>query len=541
MKTTNVKKKSNLVLCVLAFLAGNLYVSCNDNLSISEVTSSTKNLTIKAVPTPALDWENLDWMPTPSGQQIPSPWIGQGSLSSLYGIDVVNDRLASDGWVLVYNTFSTTAPSPLINPYFVLYNKYRGILRFYLYITTQFISPSSYVQDAISIVTNSSTTMLNLTGNSIIDASQNRKIYAQIQPAPIDGSLPLASNKWYMMQYEMGYDPNLPQIPYNQIQLSWAVNYCNVQTINLGGEIVGTIKGTVGSSSNSNAFSALGNLGSVVGTGVVAGIGSQFIDNNQIDANGANKLGLPKNIFNATKKGIQSAISGTVGKVPGAIINVFSSILGGASSPTTMVNLNIQADIKLQGTGSSSGSFPSSPISFWVPGTTLPGTAIGYIPLYQNILGVLNFNGKPNIPISGVNYIVGEIGGGDISTSIYFDKFPSSINFSNYLLFNPEVKDIANITVKKQELIAIILDKSIYSKCERIEKFGDYDCLVNPTYMALNGYYTMPENAVEWAVRFTINIVPKNGVPPCTITKTFKLNPTYSLEVQYDVFSMDSK
>lgn len=531
MVAMNLKKRCKTLLCIF-IVAGCLCISCNDNSVIEQ--ANTELLITKSVPTPTLDWENLDWMPTPPNQQIPSPWIGQGSLASLYGIDVINDRKASDGWVLVYNTFTTNSPSALINPYFVLYNKYRGLLRFYLYITTQFVSPSSYVQDAISIVSSSPTTILNLTGSSIIDASHNRNIYAQIQPAPLDGSLPLASNKWYMMQYEIGYDPNLAQMPYNQIQLSWAVNYYNVQTINLGGEVMGTINGTIGTSSNSNIFSSLGNLGKVVGTGIVAGIGSQFIDKNQINTDGSNKLGLPKNIFNAAKKGIQSAISGTVGKLPGAVINIFSSILGGTSSPT-MVNLNIQADIDLQGTGTSSGSFPSSPVSFWVPGTTIPGSAVGYIPLYQNILGVLNFKGKPNITLEGTNYRQAEIGGGDTFTSIYFDKFPTNIDYSDYLVFNPEVKKIATITVRKQELIAILIKEDYHKDEERIEQYGNYNCLINPQYISYYGYYDMPNDILEMAVRFTIDIIPKDGTSPCTITKTLKLNTIYNITEELDI------
>lgn len=49
-----------------------------------------------------------------------------------------------------------------------------------------------------------------------------------MQSAPHDGSLPLASNSWYMMQYEMAYDPSLTQIPYDQIQLSCSLNYYNI-------------------------------------------------------------------------------------------------------------------------------------------------------------------------------------------------------------------------------------------------------------------------------------------------------------------------
>ena len=153
MKTMYFKQTNNVTLLFLSFSLG-----CRDDFVDPE--SLEVEVVTKSVPTPSLDWENLDWMPTPSSQQIPSPWVGQGSIASLYGIDVLNDRKASDGWTLVYNTFTSNTSSQLVNPYFVLYNKYRGLLSFYLYITTQFISPSSYVQDAISVVTNGTTTML---------------------------------------------------------------------------------------------------------------------------------------------------------------------------------------------------------------------------------------------------------------------------------------------------------------------------------------------------------------------------------------------
>ena len=56
-----------------------------------------------------------------------------------------------------------------------------------------------------------------------------------------------------------------------------------------------------------------------------------------------------------------------------------------------LVSLNIKANINLEGTGLNSGSFPSSPTSFWMPGTSIPPTAIGYLPLYNESLGIFNF------------------------------------------------------------------------------------------------------------------------------------------------------
>lgn len=254
----------------------------------------------RAVPTPLFDWENLDWMPTPSMQsQIPSPWSGQGSLVGTYGIDIINDRKACDGWELLYNTFDSNVTAPLVNPYFVLYNKYRGIMRIYLYLTTSFVTTSSYIQDGITIVSNYKTSILNYLGHDIVDLDKEpHKQYMQMQPAPIDGSLPLAANRWYMMQYELAYDPNLANIPYNDIQFSWTLNYYNVQQISLGGKITGNLNGTIGSASESNFFKPLLGVGKIVGTGVLAGVGQNLITNNTINADtGENKLGLPNKVF----------------------------------------------------------------------------------------------------------------------------------------------------------------------------------------------------------------------------------------------------
>lgn len=75
------------------------------------------------------DWEEADWMPTPPGQaMIPMPWGGQGSISGFYGLEIVNDYLKKDGWRLVYSTFRNYGEE-LVDPYFVMYNVYRGTLR----------------------------------------------------------------------------------------------------------------------------------------------------------------------------------------------------------------------------------------------------------------------------------------------------------------------------------------------------------------------------------------------------------------------------
>ena len=131
-----------------------ILTGCNNEI-IDIEKHSTAAITTRSVPTVWFDWENADWMPTPTGQSpIPSPWVGQGSIASTYGLDIVEDRKAIDGWELLYSTFDPNGVGQLINPYFILYNKYRGIMRIFIYITTQFVAQSSNIQDAISIISN---------------------------------------------------------------------------------------------------------------------------------------------------------------------------------------------------------------------------------------------------------------------------------------------------------------------------------------------------------------------------------------------------
>lgn len=204
IKVFKTMKAKSCIMTIFIIACCLTLLSCSRNESCFENTTPCS----RSVIPDDFDWENADWMPTPVGQsKIPSPWVGQGSIASLYGLDVMNDRKKAEGWTLIYNSFTENTTGPLINPYFILYNKYRGLLRVFLYTTTSFVLPSTYLQDGISIISNQKTTMLNFLGEEIIDATKKKMSYQQMQPAPIDGSMPLASNKWYMMQYEMAYDP----------------------------------------------------------------------------------------------------------------------------------------------------------------------------------------------------------------------------------------------------------------------------------------------------------------------------------------------
>lgn len=88
--------------------------------------------------------------------------------------------------------------------------------------------------------------MLRYLNNEIIDAGETISIYSQIQPKMPSGGAPLAARRWYMLEYEMAYDPNIQNYTSDQINLTWFLNYLNVSAIQLNGTANSEIYGTVG-------------------------------------------------------------------------------------------------------------------------------------------------------------------------------------------------------------------------------------------------------------------------------------------------------
>ena len=516
-----MRKLLYLSIALTAILASScLTDSLLEGADSQEPTSNLSKT--RAIPTPEFDWENNDWMPTPPGQsRIPSPWGGPGGIASTYSMEIVNDRYKSDGWELIYNSFDANAPSPLVNPYFALYNKYRGTIRFYLYLTTQFITPSSYVQDGLVINSSYSTSLLNFLGNEIIDITNNNTSrYDQIQPAPLAGGSPLASNKWYMIQYELAYDPNLTTIPSKEIQLLWYLEYCNVQTIALGGKAVGTINGTIGASGTSGVLSKFKKAGEVAGTGVLAGIGTKFITDNEKDANtGENWLGMNESIFKSISSGLKSALSGSISSLPGALFKGLSAIFGSKGTQPIPVNLQSISEITLEGNISEKGSFPTSPFIFNIPGTNNSSDAIFYVPLYNKSIGVINLKSKPKIKTRCeiLCYPEEDPYDGSIHPAWNYDMiYPNPIDYSDYLIINPEVEKIANVVIKQQDLVCL------HPKSLGVTTFNPTRLGVGTIYSGYGdkGNVTYP----KLAVRFTIEVRPKNGDSISTIIKTFMLD-----------------
>ena len=520
----------------IALLSGAL-LGCSDNLYVDEqLPESEETHLTRAVVPEDFDWETVDYMPTPAGQtKIPVPWIGQGSLASSYTIDVINDHKKADGWVMLYSTFTDKGTSPLQNPYFILYNKYRGLMRVYLYITTQFVTTSSYLQDGLSVnTTRGDIKLLNFLGREAVDGTSSRTSYQQIQPAPMDGSRPLATNKWYMMQYELAYDPNISSIPYNDIRLVWNANYMNVSSISLGGDIQGTIKGVIGEQSDGSILKAVEKDGVKAGTGALAILGKDFLKKYKTGDDGSNTLGLSKTVFKSVFDGVEKATSNFSSGITSGVVNLLSAIIGGTKSTTVPISLNLEAQVKLTGSETNIGALPSTPIAMYMPGTQIPATAQGQIPLYNTSLGVCNMFVKPDFVITEDVFNF-DMKDQDPSSNIShitesFATIPSkSVDYTKYLIINPELQKIADVTIK-QDIIGTGSTDPWNPSGGNKPTFG-----VNPTGMySCNGagersdYVNIGYDYSNFYVRFTITIKPNDGTPTSVIYKSFKLNTIWN-------------
>lgn len=476
---------------LLAFLLVlHVFSSCKKDISNLEVPAGA----IAGIPTFPLNWENTDYMPTPAGTTILVPWAS-GSVKG-FTSDIWYDYRQFDGWELVYNTFNTTSlPS---NPFFVLYNKYRGLLRYYIYITTSGFTTSSYLTTGLNLAPNSvHSPMLNYATQDWIDVNLKPSSVTKIEPTQI------ASGTWYAAQYEIAYDPGTSGYSYSQLGLNLTLKWTNVTQVSLGGTSVGTIKGTI--TTGGSSF----NLGSQVQKGAFNAAGFTVF-NSAAGPDGTkpennNLIGLPSALFKATKDGLTSGLVG-VAK------NILNGIINGGSGPTIQsLNATINTDITLTGSETNSGAiFPDPGLGLNVPGTSNSSLGIGYIPAYNDPLGVFNISEKPTIQSRAVDNV-----GGRPSAYYYFTLMPFTI------IANPAVSQVAQVEVEKQEMV--LLSNLIETDGVKEETHPIYPTWTGLTW-ALVQRWTRPAGLLQLGVRVIVKVTPNNGSAPLKIVKTFRAN-----------------
>lgn len=488
-----------------------------------------KTLMTKSISPEIFDWEVVDYMPTPAGQTpISVPWIGSGSIAGSHALDVINDYRKADGWKLLYSTFTEDSPGPLIDPYFVLYNVYRGTLRIYLYVTTQFSQTSSYLRDALSINCSAgiNSNMFDFAQGGIIDPNATITCVNQIQPKPLNGGAPFASNKWYMIEYEIAYDSNISNLTYQNAILAWQLDFCTISEITLDGNAQSSINSVISNTSNNNPFNSIvsTNLSPAI-KGAVA-IGSMGLLENQKQSQ--KYMGLDTTTFNWIYKGIKSVVNAIPSGFPGFAASVLNAVIGGTSSSSTpVVNLKAETEIKLKGTSQTYGSFPSMPISWYIPGTNISTTAQGYIPLENNTLGVIGWKGDNHNTVNidtDVYYLPDDI----MNTGRVYEHRNSiarlaRTDYSSCIEFNPAVLALANITIQSHDVVAYAGDNAIYS-------FPMQETTYDSPWESEDVLYPYYNKILA---RFIFKVEPKNGAPATYIYKTFELDYDVDHDIVY--------
>lgn len=452
------------------------------------------------------DWDNpnTNYMPTPAGTAILVPWAN-GSTRA-FSNDILYDYSKNDGWELVYNVFNDSALEA--NPYFVLYNKYRGLLRIYVYVTTNGFTTSSYLTSGFSLGPNSiNSHMLNYIDQDVVDINIKKTAITKIEPTQ------LASYVWYASQYEIAYDSTISSANYQNIGLGWTLKWTNITDVSLGGGAVGSLKGTI--STPPSQFNLAGNLI----TGALNATGLTILNNNKGPDNSkpgvGNQLGLPPLVFDAVLSGVNGGLSGLA-----TVKNLMNVIFGGSSSNTQSVNLTLNADITLTGNAINGGAFiPDPGLLLGVPGVANSQTAVGHVPGYNQNMGVFYIAGKPKVQVIYTQETPPANWDGP-ANRYYLNNFSIQAN-SFHFSINPVVTNIASVEIVSQEVLIPEVFTDVYN---HFYAYTPSTELVGAkTYY--NGY-TMDGTKIlpgtdRAVVRVKVRVTPNNGAPPCTIIKTF--------------------
>jgi len=470
-------------------LAGLLCLSLlglTDCTKKEELIAPAPNIAAKsmqdAVSTPPLDWEHIDFMPTcPNGAtKIPVPWASLASRQ--FTIDIANDYKKANGWELLYNTFSTDC-NPPDRYLFVLYNKYRGLVRMYYYLpnfTNQ--NPTDNIIHTLDTEGSyaPSSPVMNFSAQPIVDLNTNSRFATTVERWQV------APATWYAIQYELAYDKNAATQNFNNFQFSWPIKSLHVTQVSVAGTVTGSITGSI----------------SVPGTNLSVTGGSKTVNANGdglMIVNGSSDAdSFLKSLGQAGVDGIKGAITSGVS---GLVTNVFSAIFGSDSNqPNT--NLKLDAQIKLDGTLTDNTLLTSTVLA--VPGYNQT-TTTGYVPAYNLPLGV--FYLKSGLTFhSEVKY---SGNGTTVSTPYYVYTCDFSEN-NDRLLINPEVLKIATIGNISQELIAISNDPTN----------GRKEVVGNVTYYTGTSLEGNNRPGIV-ALRISFDVIPNDGSPKYRLSKTF--------------------
>lgn len=535
-----MKKSLTLVLLIGLIL---LNFSCKKSDLGQSVVNDTalknKNLSTNAtgIPSYPLDWENISFMPTPPNvAAIPVPWQ-----SGLGGVkinqDMIYDYAKSDGWELVYNTFNTsTVYSP---SYFMLYNKYRGVLRTYFYFAPGQNYPSNNIVSELLIngAGAASSPALNFSGTDIVDYGTNQLAVTQLQPYQVS-----TTGSWYASEFELAYDKNTATTAYPSTTMEWQINPNSIASITLNGTQAGSLNGTIAvPGSKTNFFGTLTNT--IVNAALTVGTADAAGAIGFLSKKGTN--GKPDD--NSQQKSVATAVtSGLAGTISGFLNGIF----GFTKKTTTNEKVSLTLNTNITVNGNSTVSSQLYDNVFAIPGTLNNNQAVPFYPAYNQAMGVFYVDGKPQVfeKLTNPSIIlpvapVGEPDPWHGRKNGYAPTKTYTINRNSFnLVFNPAISSFATISNIKYEVIAFGIQPLIdeindgsspyldITSNQKEDILGYGLVASDPSSVAISNLTispSSPPSASGAAVRVSLDVVPNDPTAKKqTIVKTFKATVT---------------
>jgi len=485
-----------------------LLFSCKQEIIIKEVVQPISKSS-QVINTYVIDWESSgDYLPTNPPNIVPFPWKGQAGTSNS---NLLYDYKKSDGWVLVYNTFNPTASPyfatmPPGGLYFALYNRFRGLLRFYLYIPPGWTYPSSYIQHGLKLSTNVSatTSMLNFESGEVVDVSVNQPSITQTNNQQLQ-----AFGGWSIMQYEIAYDPNIGASAnsYPGLGLNWWAKTFTITEVQLSGTLAGSITGTITQPAtswdiNSTIATFPKAIYSVFGASDLGG----FLVNAAGDSPG-------KKYKDNVSTALQNLISGNIN-------GFFSGLLGGNSGSSQTVDLQINCDLKMSGTLTNSAGITNPILTF--PGQVNAQTNPDQWIPFNEPMGVFNLTAKPKITYNLLGIMNSSCNACTPPKEIITEKY-TLVPSSYQIVYNPKVLQSATISNVRTQIVAIKNGNGSFGTLENIGTktvYSGVSPVTTPWYT--RGFNNNVRGGwATWGVRIAMDVTPNNGAPKVTIVKTF--------------------
>jgi hypothetical protein len=346
--------------------------------------------------------------------QMGSPFVN-ASTGTLALIAENQDYTRVKGWELLRRDFGCTHPTSY--PYFVLYNRYSGLMRIFIYQNQQTLFSSMSVQITPVEITYPATTAsgdpVEAAPDKYLSTNASSTIGKNIYAVSDDLG---GSNRWTVINFQPSFDKNIAS--YTNASLAfkiWGVNQYNLQAT-IGGSLVSTSGAglsfapktaqttngstTVVNTSNENFTTFSKNIGdllssvSTAATQISSGLSGSDPKSTQgsikSSADNANTVANSGSDFTAIFSAVAGVLTGGTNflKLAGAVVGFFtgSKSTPGATPAYTSVNLTL--------TGTMTLNDVAEGFVLKVPGA--PSTDGNNLTYYQCPLGIFNIDITPS-------------------------------------------------------------------------------------------------------------------------------------------------